>query len=91
MEVLWAALILVGVSVFLLSFNIIFRKKPFPDSEISHNKAMRREGIICAKEAELRLWGRKKKRGTREDSEDDLCESCSDICNNDIFSEGDKK
>ena len=61
MEVLWISLIIVGVAVFLLCFNLIFRKgKPFPDGEIGHNKELRKRGIICAKEEELRLWGKKK-------------------------------
>ncbi|MCM1176776.1 MAG: hypothetical protein NC308_05530 [Clostridium sp.] len=60
MGILLAAIILVGLCVIGLCFNIIFRKDGrFPDTEISHNKEMRKRGIVCAKEDELRLWGRK--------------------------------
>ena len=59
-EILLAAVVLVGLCVIGLCFNIIFRKNGrFPETEISRNKEMRKRGIICAKEEELRLWGRK--------------------------------
>lgn len=63
-EILLAALVLVGLCVIGLCFNIIFRKNGhFPETEISRNKEMRKRGIICAKEEELRLWGRKNRKG----------------------------
>lgn len=31
---------------------------PFPDGEISRNKELRKRGIICAKEEELRMLGK---------------------------------
>ena len=34
----------------------------FPDGEISHNRELRKRGVICAKEEELRLWGKKKRK-----------------------------
>ena len=60
MEILIAAIVFVGFAVFIMCFNIIFRKKPFPDGEIEHNKELRKRGIICAREEEMRLWGQKK-------------------------------
>ena len=49
------ALCLVG-----LGFNILFRKGgEFPQTEISSNLEMRKRGIRCAKEEEMRLWGKK--------------------------------
>jgi len=43
-----------------MCFNIIFRKDgKFPDGEISHNKALRDQGVICAKEEEFRIWRKK--------------------------------
>ncbi len=49
------ALCLVG-----LCFNILFRKNgSFPQTEISSNVEMRKRGIRCAKEEEMRLWGEK--------------------------------
>ena len=62
MEILIAAIVFVGFAVFIMCFNIIFRKKPFPDGEIEHNKELRKRGIICAREEEMRLWGPKKGR-----------------------------
>ena len=54
------SVVIVGLCVFGLCFNIIFRKDgKFPDGEIAHNKELRKRGIICAKEEEMRLWARK--------------------------------
>ena len=61
MEIFIAALVFIGLSVFGLCFNIIFRKNgKFPETEISRNKEMRKLGIKCAKEDEMNLWGRKR-------------------------------
>lgn len=54
----------------------------FPDGEISHNKGLRKEGIICAKEEELRIWGRRgnKRRHTSEhplDCPPEGCDACA--------------
>lgn len=54
------AILVLALCVFGMCFNIIFRKDgKFPDGEISHNKALRSQGIICAKEEEYRLWRKK--------------------------------
>jgi len=80
MEILLAAVILVGLCVFGLCFNIIFRKDgKFPETEIENNKEMRKRGIKCAKEEEMRLWGPRKKDGTPECDEGG-CGSCSSTC-----------
>ena len=79
-EILIAALVLVGLCVIGLCFNIIFRKNGhFPETEISSNREMRKRGIICAKEEELRLWGRKNGEGhpTCSDLGCSDCSSCS--------------
>ncbi len=77
MEILIAALILVGFSVLVMSISIIFKKNgKFPDGEISHNKALREKGIICAKEEELRLWGRKGKGIPDAGCPEGGCETC---------------
>lgn len=80
MEIFIAALLLVGLSIIGLCFNIIFRKNGhFPETEISSNKEMRKLGIRCAKEEELRLWG--KKNGKEHPTCSDLgCSSCSASC-----------
>ena len=75
MEIFIAAVILVGLCVIGMCFNIIFRKNgKFPDTEISTNVEMRKRGIVCAKEEEMRMWGRKK--GTQSCSDCGDCTSC---------------
>lgn len=59
MKVFLLSLAVILVCVFGMCFNIIFRKDgQFPDGEISRNKELRKRGIVCAKEEELRLWGK---------------------------------
>ena len=61
MKLFLLAIAIVALCVFGLCFNIIFRKDgKFPDGEIAHNKELRKRGIVCAKEEEMRLWARKK-------------------------------
>ncbi len=82
MEILLAAIVLVGLCVVGLCFNIIFRKDgKFPETEIENNKEMRKRGIKCAKEEEMKLWGKKGADGTSECDESG-CGSCSsrEIC-----------
>ena len=60
MTVILFSLLLVGLAVFLLSFNIIFRKNgKFPQSEIGANKELRKKGLMCAKSEEKILWKHK--------------------------------
>ena len=55
-------LILVALAIFLLSFNIIFKKDgKFPDTEIGHNKKLREMGIMCSRMEELQLLSKQKK------------------------------
>lgn len=74
MEIFIAAIIFLGLAVFIMCFNIIFRKKPFPDSEIGHSKELRKRGIICAKEEEMKLWG--PKRGGALTCDGSSCSDC---------------
>lgn len=39
-----------------MCFNIIFRHRPFPDSDVGSNKEMRRLGIRCMKEVDDELF-----------------------------------
>ena len=81
MEIFIAAVILVGLCVIGLCFNIIFRKDgKFPDTEISSNPEMRKRGIVCAKEDEMRMWGRKKGKPSCADCGD--CNSCGLVSRN---------
>ena len=62
MKIFLATLILVAFCFVGLGFNIIFRKNgKFPETEISNNKNMKKLGIKCAKEEEMRMWGDKKR------------------------------
>lgn len=80
MELFIAAVVLVGLCVFGLCFNIIFRKDgKFPETEIENNKEMRKRGIKCAKEEEMKLWGPKDSEG-RPVCDEGGCSSCSSNC-----------
>ena len=80
MEILIAAVILIALCVFGLCFNIIFRKDgKFPETEIENNKEMRKRGIKCAKEDEMKLWGKKNPDGTPTCDEGG-CASCGSDC-----------
>ena len=82
MEILLAAIVLVGLCVVGLCFNIIFRKDgKFPETEIGNNKEMRKRGIKCAKEEEMKLWGKKGADGNS-GCDEGGCGSCSsrEIC-----------
>ena len=77
MEIFIAALILVALCVFGLCFNIIFRKDgKFPETEIENNKEMRKRGIKCAKEEEIKLWGKKDADGNPVACSEGGCGSC---------------
>ena len=80
MKIFFAALLLVGLCVIGLCFNIIFRKNgKFPDTEIENNREMRKRGIKCAKEDEIKMWGKKGPDGKPECSEGG-CGSCGSNC-----------
>lgn len=58
MKVFLAAVLFIGLCVLGLGVGIFFRKGGhFPETDISKNKDMKRLGITCAKEEELRLHG----------------------------------
>ena len=80
MELFFAAILLVALCVFGLCFNIIFRKNgKFPETEIENNREMRKRGIKCAKEEEIKIWGKKDKDGKPVCSEGG-CSSCGSDC-----------
>lgn len=71
------AAIILAIGVAGMAITIIVKKDgKFPDGEISHNKALRKKGIICAKEEEMRIW---KKHGGRkpENCPEGGCEGCA--------------
>ncbi|MCQ2605731.1 MAG: hypothetical protein MJ204_04210 [Bacteroidales bacterium] len=49
-------LFIVALCFIGLAVNILFFNKPFPDTEVGHNKEMRKRGIKCAKGEELRIY-----------------------------------
>ena len=42
---LMLTLAIVGIALIGLCFNLIFRKKPFPETHVGHNKEMKKRGI----------------------------------------------
>ena len=81
MELLIASLILIALCVFGLCFNIIFRKDgKFPETEIENNMEMRKRGIKCAKEEEIRICGKKDKDGNTVSCDEGGCGSCASSC-----------
>ena len=48
-----AAVLLLGV--FAMCFNIVFRKKDFPNYDVGSNEEMRRRGIRCYKDEDAAL------------------------------------
>ena len=81
MEIFLAALVLVALCTLGLCFNIIFRKNgKFPETEIENNIEMRKRGIKCAKEDEIKLWGKKNPDGTPVSCNEGGCGSCSSGC-----------
>jgi len=88
MKVFLITVILVGLCLLGLCINIIFKKDgKFPDGEISHNKELKKRGIMCAQAEERILWS-KKRAGTKRDrascstteETDNPCSSCVSDC-----------
>ena len=73
MKTFLAALVFVGLAVLLLGVNIFFFRRPFPDGEISTNPEMRKRGIKCAKEEELRLWKKRNPKAVLEGRRPETC------------------
>lgn len=82
MTVFLLALALLALAVIGMSVTILVKKDgKFPDGEISHNKELRRQGIICAKEEELRMWRKRNQKAAAEGRRPDVCpESGCDGC-----------
>ena len=82
MKVILISIVVVALCVFGLCFNIIFKKNgQFPDGEISHNKELRKRGIVCMNEEDEAIWGKapgKKPGHTRKTKSamDDECSGC---------------
>ena len=74
MTVFLLALLLLALAVAGLAVTILVKKDgKFPDGEISHNKELRRQGILCAKEEELRLWRKRHPKAALDGRRPDTC------------------
>ena len=63
MKVFLLSAMLLAIAVAGMAITILIKPGgKFPDGEISHNRKLREKGIICAKEEELRTWGRRGRR-----------------------------
>jgi len=51
-------LAVVLISFVFLGFNVFFRKKRFPETEIGRNKEMRKLGLTCPKCEEIQRYGK---------------------------------
>ena len=79
MRVFLAAILLIGLGVFGMCFNIIFRKDgEFPNSDVGSNKEMRKLGIRCMKDEmdDIPLDGSEPRRGVCSGTYDESCKSC---------------
>ena len=74
MKVFLLALLLIALAVAGMAVTILVKKDgKFPDGEISHNKELRRRGIICAKEEEMRLWRKQNPKAAAQGRRPDTC------------------
>ncbi|MBI9065898.1 MAG: hypothetical protein JEZ09_01320 [Salinivirgaceae bacterium] len=48
MKVVLLAVVILGIGILGMAFNIVFRKKKFPETHVGQNKEMRKKGIVCA-------------------------------------------
>lgn len=58
---LFVILAVVVISYVFIGFNIFFRKKSFPETEVGRNRDMRRLGLTCPKCDEVRTYRKSKK------------------------------
>ena len=66
-----AAAVVLLLGVFAMSFNIVFRKKDFPNYDVGSNEEMRRRGIRCYKDEDAALHANRHCSG-------DFSEACKD-------------
>lgn len=78
LRVFIAALVLIGIGVIGMCFNIIFRKNgQFPQTDVGSNENMRKLGIRCMREEdEERFSGKKSKKGSGEDCSGTFSDAC---------------
>jgi len=77
MKVFLLTLFLLIASVVGMAVTILVKPEGrFPDGEISHNKELRKKGIICAKEEELRMWKNRKHTPKEQECNLEECRDC---------------
>lgn len=55
MELILLTVGILGVAILFMGFRVFFNKNgKFPETEVGHNKEMRKRGIHCAKHEELK-------------------------------------
>jgi hypothetical protein len=55
LKLLVPAVLIIGIAGIFLGIKMILKKDgKFPETEIGHNKEMRKRGIICAKAEEIK-------------------------------------
>lgn len=78
--------ILFALCMLGLCLTIIFKKNgKFPDGEIAHNKALRKQGIICMREQDEKIWGKSShiritKGKLLKHAPDENCATCTEVC-----------
>ncbi len=57
LKLLAISLVLVSLAVLGLGLNILLRKNgKFPVTSVGHNPEMKKRGLSCAKQEEIRMW-----------------------------------
>ncbi len=60
-----------------LGISMLLRKNgKFPETEVGSNKNMRKLGITCAKQDEMRKWKKAKRKTTTKEHDCANCEGC---------------
>lgn len=75
MKLFLTVLVIVGLCVFGMCFNIIFRGKEFPKYDVGSNEEMRKRGIRCYKDEDAAIHSGKKGTAPAECSGD--CAQCT--------------
>ncbi|MGN0195732.1 MAG: hypothetical protein ACI4AE_04665 [Candidatus Cryptobacteroides sp.] len=78
MKAFLAALLLIGLGVLGMCFNVIFRKKDFPQFDVGNNEEMRKKGIRCMREEDDERFSGKqaKKDGVCSGTFSESCKGC---------------
>lgn len=80
LKVFLAAVVLIGIGVVGMCFNIIFRKNgEFPQTDVGTNENMRKLGIRCMREEDDEWFSRSRKKGsgaTCSGTYDESCKGC---------------